>query len=89
MFLRLLEIKIRLQFLCSCQMFLQDSSGWYNYTERCQLSMVLIEFIFCYNSAKYEANFIIIYLLLLIIISALNLLKRFPPHFNCIVTLLC
>jgi len=31
---------------------------------------------FCYNSAKYEANFIIIVLLLLEMIWALNLLKR-------------
>jgi len=38
--------------------------------------MVLIEDIFCYNSAKYEANFIIIFLLLLEMIWALNLLKR-------------
>jgi len=52
-----------------------------------QLSVVLSKVIFCYNSVKYEANFII-FLLLLEMITALNLLKRFPPHFNCIVRLL-
>ena len=50
--------------------------------------MVLIEVIFfCYNSAKYKANYIIPFLLLLAMISALNLLKLFPLRFNCIVSL--
>jgi len=52
-----------------------------------QLSMVLTEVIFFYNSAKHEASFVILFLLLLEMISALNLLKHFPSHFNCIVTL--
>jgi len=43
--------------------------------------MVLIEVIFYYNYAKYDANFVIL--------LCLNLLKRFPPHFNCTVTLPC
>ena len=51
--------------------------------------MELIEVIFCYNCAKYEASFVILFLLLLEMIWSLNLLKYFPPHFNCIVTLLC
>ena len=43
----------------------------------------LIKVIFCYNSAKYEANFVILFLLLLLeMIWALNLLKHFPPHFS-------
>jgi len=39
------------------------------YTEKWQLSIVSVEVIFCYNSAKYEANFIILFLLLLEMIS--------------------
>jgi len=34
---------------------------------------LLIEVIFCYNSVKYEANFVILFLLSLEMISALNL----------------
>jgi len=49
--------------------------------------MVLTEVIFFYNSAKHEASFVILFLLLLEMISALNLFKHFPSHFNCIVTL--
>jgi len=51
--------------------------------------MVLTEVILCYNHAKNEANFVLLVLLLLELlemICALNLLKRFPPHANCIVT---
>ena len=44
--------------------------------------MVLIEVIFGYNSAKYDVNFVILFMLLLEMIWALNLLKRFQPHFN-------
>ena len=36
---------------------------------------------------NYEANVVILFQLLLEMISALNLLKRFQPYFNCIVTL--
>ena len=36
-----------------------------------------MEVMFCYTGAKYEENFIIHFLLLLEMISALNLLKRF------------
>jgi len=52
------------------------------YIEKLQLLTVLNEVIFCYNSAKYEANFVIFFLSLLEMIWALNLLKRFQPHFN-------
>ena len=45
--------------------------------------MVLIEAIFCYNSAKYEAIFVILFLLLLEMIRALNVLKHLQPQFNC------
>ena len=38
------------------------------------ISVVLIEVIFCYNSTKYDANFVILFLLLLEMIWALNLL---------------
>ena len=51
--------------------------------------MALIEANFCYNSAKYNASFVILFLLLLEMICALNLLEHFPQHFNCIVTLPC
>jgi len=57
------------------------------YTKKWQLSVVLTVVIYSYNSAKYEAHFIILFLLLLEMISALNMLKRFSPRFNCIVTL--
>jgi len=50
--------------------------------------MVFVESIFCYNSANYEANFVILFPQLLLMIRALNILKHFPPHFNCIVTLI-
>jgi len=50
------------------------------YTEKWQLSMVLIEVIFCCNSTKYVANFVILFPLLLEMTWTLNLLKRFPPH---------
>jgi len=49
--------------------------------------MVLIEIICCYDPAKYEASFVIFFLLLLDMIWELKLLKRFPPRFNCTVTL--
>jgi len=39
-----------------------------HYTEKWQLAIVLIEVIFCYNSAKYEPNFVILFPLLLEII---------------------
>jgi len=41
--------------------------------------MVYLKY-FGYNSAEYQANFVILFLLLLEMISALNLLKHFPPH---------
>jgi len=44
--------------------------------QKWQLSMILIEVIFCYNSAKYEANFIIRFLLLFEMFWALTLLKH-------------
>jgi len=50
--------------------------------------MVLIEAIFEYNSAKYETNFTT-FLLLLEIIWALNLIKRFRQYFNWIIALPC
>ena len=79
MFLEFQGIKITLQFFWLLYI-LCKLAQW-------QLSVVLSKVIFCYNSVKYEANFII-FLLLLEMITALNLLKRFPPHFNCIVRLL-
>jgi len=42
-----------------------DVSRTDDVAEKWQLSMVLIEVIFCYNSAKYEANFVILFRLLL------------------------
>ena len=44
--------------------------------QKWQLSINLIEVIFCYNSAKYEANFIILFLLLFEMFWALTLLKH-------------
>jgi len=38
---------------------------------------------FCNSSAKYAANFVILFLLLLEMIRALNVLKHLQPQFNC------
>ena len=56
--------------------------------QKLQLSMVLIEVIFAITLRNMR-QILAFFLLLLEMICALNMLKRFPPYFNSIVILPC